>query len=133
MTVKNPLAILALRVGSIMPAPDIESVLSSRPRGSCTGMARAFEAVAVALPAQGAPGFFADEKDATSAARLGGTPPMAASGGSAPELIVHDLHHHVQSSGFGRAPEPEPITENAYSPLTPGLRQAQPPRISAIQ
>lgn len=96
-------------------------------------MALAFEAVALAFQVHGAPRFLADDKDVTSPARLGGTPPKAASGVPAPELIVQDLHCPFQPCGFGHTKEAETITENAYFPLTPSLRQAQPPPISAIQ
>lgn len=130
---KNPLAILALPVGSIMPAPDIESVLSSRPRGFCTAMALEFEAVVLAFRAHGGPRVLADDKDVICLARLNGTPPKAASAVSALEPIVQDLHHRFQPCGFGHTKEAETITENAYFPLTPSLRQAQPPRISALQ
>lgn len=116
-----------------MRVPDIESVLSPRPRGFCTGMALTFEAVALAFQAHGAPRFLADDKDATSLARLNGTPPMAALGLSALEPIMHDLHHRFPPCGFGHSKEAGTITENAHFPLTPSLRQAQPRRISAIQ
>lgn len=116
-----------------MPAPDIESVLSSRPRGFCTGMAGAVEVVALAFQAHGAPRFLADDKDVTLQALRNGTSAMATSRVSALEPIVQDLHHRFQPCGFGHAKEEETITENAHFPFTPSLRQAQPPRISAIQ
>lgn len=132
-SVKNPLAILALPVGSIMPAPDIESVLSSRPRGFCTGMALAFEAVALAFQAHGAPRFLVDDTGAASLAGLNGTPPMAASGVSALEPIARDLWRRSQPCGCGNTKEAETTAENSHVPLTSSLRQAQPHRISAIQ
>lgn len=96
-------------------------------------MALAFEAVALAFQAHGGPRVVADDKDVTSLARLNGTPPIAAAAVSALEPIVQDLHHRFQPCGFGHTKETETITENAYFPLTPSLRRAQPPRISAIQ
>jgi len=133
VTVKNPLAILALPVGSMMPAPDIESVLSPRPRGFCTGTALAGEAVALAFQAHGTPRFLADDEDATSPAQLNGAPPMATSGVPAIEPIGQDLHRRFQPRGFGHTKEAAADSENSHFPLTPSLRQAQLPRISAIQ
>lgn len=116
-----------------MPAPDIESVLSSRPLGFCTGMALAVETVVLAPGARRAPRFLADNTDVTSPARLNRTARMAASGGSALEPIGPDLHHRFQPRGFGHTNEAGTITENARFPLAPRWRQAQPLRISAVQ
>ena len=117
-----------------MPALDAEPDLSSRARPSCTGAVCAAKIVELAIQVDGMPRFAADDENNTSPARLQGPPAVVStSGAAAPGPIAQDPYHRSQPSGLGHSQDAETIAENAHFPLPPGLRQAQPPRISALQ
>lgn len=117
-----------------MPALDAEPDLSSRARHFCTGAVCAAKIVELAVQVGGMPRFAADGEDTASRAWLHGPLAVAStSGAAAPGPIAQVPHRRSQLSGLGHSQEAETITENAHSPHPPSLRQAQPPRISALQ
>lgn len=117
-----------------MPALDAVPDHPSRVHQFCTGTVCAAAIADLAVRIDGTLRFSANEEDDTSPARIHG--PFAVVPASAAAVrgpIARDLHHRSQPSSSGHPQEAETITENVHFPLTPSLRQAQPPRTSALQ